>query len=118
MHSLPSRPIIGETIASFSRTTSSNFSSHFLEKGLNCVNQLSELFHPKETGGMMQHFDQHPGVLGGLKDTSLPRLSPKDQLVSRTEQILINRPFQVVTIAMENRPLNEVMRPRATCLKS
>jgi hypothetical protein len=47
----------------------------------------------------------------GFKDTAPPLLSPTDQPVSRTEQIVVNRPFQVVTIAMENRPLNEVIRP-------
>jgi hypothetical protein len=58
----------------------------------------------------LQLLDQRSTALGGFEDAAAPLLSPTDQLVTRTEQILINRPSQVVKIAMDTPP-NEVIRP-------
>jgi hypothetical protein len=67
-------------------------------------------FIRKERRHDLQLLDQRSTALVGFDDASPPLLSPTDHLVTRTEQILINRPFQVVAIAMDTPP-NEVIRP-------
>jgi hypothetical protein len=45
----------------------------------------------------------------GFKDAPHPGITPMEQLVSHTEEILINRPLSVVNAAM-SKPLNQVIR--------
>jgi hypothetical protein len=44
-----------------------------------------------------------------FKDASHPEIAPPEQLVSHTEEILIDRPLSVVSDAM-NKPLNQALR--------
>jgi hypothetical protein len=45
----------------------------------------------------------------GFRDAPHPAIAPMEQLVSHTEEILINRPLSVVNAAM-SKPLNQVIR--------
>jgi hypothetical protein len=46
----------------------------------------------------------------GFKDTPHPAIAPIDQLVSHTEEVIVNRPLDEVLAEAERTPLNQAIR--------